>query len=142
MTFNVCNLVSKYPYFSRAYAIGGLYPFCHGCRYGASLMNQQSALEKSQILQKRYCKSLQVKGLSSCGPSNFEDDSTFQVPNLGCPRAVRSAQSTVAQTPTKNQIQNFENLTFFTLEDNFLPYKSVTMNLYDVLSIENNGKFS
>ena len=33
MTFNVFNLGSKYPYFNRAYVIGGLYPFCHGCKF-------------------------------------------------------------------------------------------------------------
>ena len=45
-------------------------------------------------------------------------------------------QHTEAQTPSKNQIQNSKNLTFFTLEGKFLSYKKVTKNYMRSLALK------
>ena len=56
-------------------------------------MSWQNVFKKFQIFQRRYCKSLQVKGLQSCGLSNFQSDPIFRESNLSYPNVVPSGPS-------------------------------------------------
>ena len=49
-------------------------------------------VKKVEIFQKRYCECLWVKGMQSCGLSNFENDLIIQDSNLGCTCLVRVRQ--------------------------------------------------
>ena len=69
-------------------------------------LSDNLSTEEIWIFLKRYYEFLHVKGLQSCGLSNFEDDSIIQELNAGRPRVVRGRPS----GKIFFQISNFDSL--------------------------------